>query len=875
MRKINFLFAFILSVMGVTQAWADELTVYDGTDESFYVPIYSYYVDNAGGARTEFIVPKEMIGEMAGCDITSLSFYLKSVSQKTASWGGVTFDVYIREVDNSVVPSNWIGYDNGNANVYVGQIDATQSTTLTIDFDTPFTYSGNKNLLIGFYNEDEGSYEKCYFYGVDNLESGISRFGSNATATSFCPKTTFTFSGEVDEKPASTIYLKPTELWSKDGAGYALYSFNDTKGTHTWSDFVLVEKEYDIYTATVPEGMEGIVLVRTDGTMPATDYTDWSHKWNQTKNITNYSDNILYTITGNNGDECTYSRSTYVASTYVMSAVSELVYGTMLDATTKTFTLKNEGTGLLKNISFTNDEEITIANAPTELEAGASVTLSVTLDAEGAYSGSIEISADYAENVSINVSGTNVKEDGKFFVDFRTNDIPKSWDNVSNDEEQFEMNDSGENRNAYSSAALTLLTTSRMIVNEGDKFYFTAKRENSSPYYGDKLDIYYQTTEGTWESTPLLSLSASDLSNTEYQVFTLENVPVGNVWLGFNGKYVHIQQMCGFTEPTKTIGLKPTNNWDVADATERFAVYMWKGDGVEKIEDWADFTAVEGADGKYEATFNDAYTSIILTRMNGNASDNNWNNVWNQTEDITGENFYDGAIYTITSIDGGTEGKSTYTLGGITLALDEAATENQVVAGTYDEVTVAFTMGAGKFAAICLPFATTTSALGEGVKAWEFNDYENGNIKLIEVTELDGSFPYVVYAENGISGLNFQNVTIESDRTGETYNNGVSFLGTYTRMPAGTLTGKYGVTPAGKIQKAGSGASMKAFRAYFDGINQGAKLVFDGEIIGEATGIDTIENAAQTGELYDLQGRRVMNAQKGLYIQNGKKFVVK
>ena len=211
----------------------------------------------------------------------------------------------------------------------------------------------------------------------------------------------------------------------------------------------------------------------------------------------------------------------------------------------------------------------------------------------------------------------------------------------------------------------------------------------------------------------------------------------------------------------------------------------------------------------------------------------------------------------------------------MTLALDETANENEVVAGTYDEVTVAFTMQAGKFAAICLPFATTTSALGEGVKAWEFVDYENGNIKLIEVTELDGSFPYVVYAENGISGLNFQNVTIESDRTGETYNNGVSFLGTYTRMPAGTLTGKYGVTPAGKIQKAGSGASMKAFRAYFDGITQDAKLVFDGEIIGEATGIDTIENAAQTGELYDLQGRRVMNAQKGLYIQNGKKFVVK
>ena len=89
------------------------------------------------------------------------------------------------------------------------------------------------------------------------------------------------------------------------------------------------------------------------------------------------------------------------------------------------------------------------------------------------------------------------------------------------------------------------------------------------------------------------------------------------------------------------------------------------------------------------------------------------------------------------------------------------------------------------------------------------------------------------------------------------------------------MIGKYGVTPEGMIKKAGEGASMKAFRAYFEGIKQNAKLACDGVIIGEATGIDTIENAELTGELYDLQGRRVNNAQKGIYIQNGKKFVVK
>ena len=52
----------------------------------------------------------------------------------------------------------------------------------------------------------------------------------------------------------------------------------------------------------------------------------------------------------------------------------------------------------------------------------------------------------------------------------------------------------------------------------------------------------------------------------------------------------------------------------------------------------------------------------------------------------------------------------------------------------------------------------------------------------------------------------------------------------------------------------------------------------DGNVIdGEATAIQNIEKAAEQndGAIYNLQGVRVQKAQKGLYIQNGKKFFVK
>jgi len=44
---------------------------------------------------------------------------------------------------------------------------------------------------------------------------------------------------------------------------------------------------------------------------------------------------------------------------------------------------------------------------------------------------------------------------------------------------------------------------------------------------------------------------------------------------------------------------------------------------------------------------------------------------------------------------------------------------------------------------------------------------------------------------------------------------------------------------------------------------------------GDVTGIESIENGTENGQIFDLQGRKVTNAQKGVYIVNGRKVVVK
>ncbi|MBR7028660.1 MAG: discoidin domain-containing protein [Bacteroidaceae bacterium] len=70
--------------------------------------------------------------------------------------------------------------------------------------------------------------------------------------------------------------------------------------------------------------------------------------------------------------------------------------------------------------------------------------------------------------------------------------------------------------------------------------------------------------------------------------------------------------------------------------------------------------------------------------------------------------------------------------------------------------------------------------------------------------------------------------------------------------------------------------NIEAFKAYYISTAAGeapAFLLFDE---GDVTGINAVNAAAQNGAaVYDLQGRRVSNAQKGVYIINGQKVLVK
>ena len=106
------------------------------------------------------------------------------------------------------------------------------------------------------------------------------------------------------------------------------------------------------------------------------------------------------------------------------------------------------------------------------------------------------------------------------------------------------------------------------------------------------------------------------------------------------------------------------------------------------------------------------------------------------------------------------------------------------------------------------------------------------------------------------------------------------FVGTYAPInpiPAGDYFVGYNTEkPDGAIFKSEGATSINAFRAYIHAKTAGARvtnLYIDGV---ETTDIDVLEAVGiSNGKIYNLNGQEVKKAQKGIYIVNGKKLLVK
>lgn len=180
-------------------------------------------------------------------------------------------------------------------------------------------------------------------------------------------------------------------------------------------------------------------------------------------------------------------------------------------------------------------------------------------------------------------------------------------------------------------------------VEEGYKLYFNNLANWTKVYAhiwaneGEDLGL----TASEWPGRELTE--TEELDGVTYYVFQLPATATGKtVNVVFNdGAGSQTKDLAGVAEgnlffdnyvepvaPSEVVlYLQPNANWNVDGA--RFAAYFF-GNG----ETWVDMTLVEGETNIYAVTVPAGFEDVIFCRMNPGAAANNWNNKWNQTDDL-------------------------------------------------------------------------------------------------------------------------------------------------------------------------------------------------------------------------------------------------
>lgn len=575
------------------------------------------------------------------------------------------------------------------------------------------------------------------------------------------------------------------------------------------------------------------------------------------------------TVTTSEGDFVINVTGTDKAANAPELAVSTnaINFGKVTADAVETVTVTNNGTGSMDVTIASDSEDFTVSAASlTGIGAGESKTFDITFKygtPYGVKNGNVTVTPTYDANAAQTITVTGkAKDPATWSEDFAGNVLPTGWEAGAN-----WTIANGKANAAYAYGTTTYLTTPALTVSATtDELTFDYAAT------GNYVSIKIQMSKDGAAFTDLHTISGLD--NGDAGSYTITGLEAGDYQFRFANDDYNLSNFEGFqlkvaaaheaqvktqtipvtgnqyVEYTASVGVKVTGANDEQLTVKFFIGDTQYGESVVK-------NVASSATETFEVTFA-------------------------PTVAVSGD-----AYFTIESDDiAAFESDKVAVAIAAATVYDEA--ENPTVSeGTIASLVFKYTAKNG-WNTICTPFALTSDYLtrifGTGWKAYEFKSYSDGALGFQNTTTFYAGYPYIVYVETAAihaDGVKLQNVEITKTTAQYDQSSGAYFRGTYAPIAAGEWTKNaetdviYGVTAAGKIAKAGASASMKGFRAYFD-LPAGATARL--AIYDDATGITTILDAKELsndGKIYNLNGQRVENARKGLYIVNGKKVVVK
>lgn len=317
------------------------------------------------------------------------------------------------------------------------------------------------------------------------------------------------------------------------------------------------------------------------------------------------------------------------------------------------------------------------------------------------------------------------------------------------------------------------------------------------------------------------------------------------------------------------------------------------------IQDAGDYTFTIIGAGNYSGETTAKFTITPKTVTNSGIVNTGSDATITLTQDQNG---------TMATLDGASEGS-------VTITADV----------TVNDVKLGRTFNNGQKTAICWPFEVSAEQAATLGTFYEFKGINtDGKIEMQVVsTGLAANTPYIFEPSGDKAEIDFGAKTLKAGGP-VSVGDGFTYKGIYRRVRWTTntsdplynaelatelgraygfaletktdLNGQKTYSP-GQFVKLGEGAHSRPFRAYmvYDGawdgneptaaarrINSGTSLPKVIDVVwlsanGQATGISTLQQSSDTDAWYSLDGRRLSGkpATKGLYINNGKKVIIK
>ncbi len=243
-----------------------------------------------------------------------------------------------------------------------------------------------------------------------------------------------------------------------------------------------------------------------------------------------------------------------------------------------TYYIKNDGTGTMNLTLADGTTGLTASLDKTSVAADEYATLTITKDAtKGYFGGDAVVTATGLGNFTVSVVGV-LPEEGKFDLDFTSQDIPASW--TKND---WTKNSNGFIEVNYSSAGVSLETTTLTAV-AGEKLVVKVKNSQNYGRFGMQIK---KVGDENWAD-----LAEYAYQGSEWTLLAKTIAEAGDYLLRFTGNCAQIQRIYGLSKPNapemvvydgETVAAASFNFGKVTDERDAEKTFTVKNEGQAEL----------------------------------------------------------------------------------------------------------------------------------------------------------------------------------------------------------------------------------------------------------------------------------------------------